>query len=53
MKKQYISPSMECVKIHAVSMLADSLTKDKDTIISDNGDVLSRGFFDFDDEDEE
>ena len=44
---------MECVKIHAVSMLAESLTKDGTTTISSNDAVLGRGFFDFGDDDED
>ena len=53
MKKQYISPSMECIKIKAVKMLVDSLTKDDTTTISDNNAVLGRGFWDFDEDEEE
>jgi len=55
MKKQYISPSMECIKIKAVKMLVDSLTKnsDPDSVISDNDAVLGRGFLDFDDDEED
>ena len=55
MKKQYISPSMECIKIKAVSMLAGSLPKNSnpDSVISDNDAVLGRGFLDFGDEEDE
>ena len=53
MKKQYISPSMECIKIKAVKMLVDSLTKDGTTTISNNNAVLGRGFLDFEDDEEE
>jgi hypothetical protein len=55
MKKQYISPSMECIKIKAVSMLAGSLPKNSDpnSVISDNDAVLGRGFLDFEDDEED
>ena len=48
MKKTYINPEMEAVRIQTVSMLADSLTKSGTT--SDPNDLLGREM-DLDDED--
>lgn len=53
MKKQYMIPNMTVVKIGAtVLQPASSLDKNSETV-SDGNEILSRGFFDFDDEDEE
>ncbi len=52
MKKTYITPSMEVIKIASqTQMLAGSLTKSNETITSET-DVLGRGFNDnWEDED--
>lgn len=60
MKKQYIIPTMDVVKIHATVILADSFTKNANgdltggKLIDDNatGAGMSR-FFDWDDEEED
>ena len=43
MKKQYINPEMEVIKVETPQILADSLGK-----ISEVSDPLARGFDDFD-----
>lgn len=51
MKKIYSNPEIKVVKILACSsILAESLGKDKDNVISDNNAVLGREF-DFNEED--
>ena len=53
MKKTYINPEMEVVKLKMSQVLLDgSLTKDSETVISSNDAVLGRGFDGFDDDDE-
>ena len=53
MKKQYMIPNMTVVKIGAtVLQPASSLDKNSETV-SDGNEILSRGFWDFDDEDED
>ena len=53
MKKQYIIPEIQVVKIQTVSMIATS-GPDGGGSTNDPDDLLSRGFLDFgDDEDEE
>jgi len=49
MKKTYINPALEVVKIQTIGMLADSLVKGEATV-TDESNVLGRDF-DFDDED--
>ena len=48
MKKTYIEPTTFMVKIHTTGLIATSLPK-SDTLVDNNGDVLSREF-DYDDE---
>ena len=52
MKKTYINPELEVIKIATQQMLADSTLSIDDTVeITDEGDLLSRESFDvFDDE---
>lgn len=49
MKKTYINPTIDVVKIQSQLLLANSLLKDNDAVISSNDDVLGRDF-DLDDE---
>ena len=48
MKKTYINPTVEVVRIQTVGFIATSLDK-YDTTVDNNNDVLGRDF-DFDDE---
>ena len=52
MKKTYINPELEVIKIATQQMLADSTLSIDDSVqITDEGDLLSRESFDvFDDE---
>ena len=50
MKKTYIEPTTLMVKIHTTGLIATSLPKDSVTKVDDNGDVLSREFDYYDDE---
>ncbi len=52
MKKQYMIPEIQVVKIQTVSMIATSGPQTGGSTNNSN-DLLSRGFFDFDDDDEE
>ena len=49
MKKTYSNPTIDVVKIQSQLLLANSLLKDNDAVISSNDDVLGRDF-DLDDE---
>lgn len=47
--KKYIKPTTDIIYIETQQMIAESLTKDTETTINDNGKVLSRqggGFWD-------
>ena len=54
MKKTYINPELEVVKLQTMQMLAASLSLNSDSsdIVDDESDILAPGFegFDFDDE---
>ena len=49
MKKTYINPTVEVVRIQTVGFIATSLDKYDEIKVNDNSDVLGRDF-DFDDE---
>ena len=51
MKKEYINPTICVVTLNTVGMLANSLSKNQETV-TDEKDVLSMEFFDDDEEEE-
>ena len=55
MKKQYIIPDMTIFKMGATVLKAASEFEkgDPTQTVSDGNDILSRGFWDFDDDEEE
>lgn len=52
MKKTYINPELEVVKLQTMQMLAASLEVHDDITITDESDLLAPGFDGFDFEDE-
>lgn len=55
MAMKYIKPETKTYKVELQQMIAESLGKDNsdDNKVTDEGDVLSRGFGFFEEEDEE
>ena len=56
MKKKYLKPQVEAVRVQMTSMIAESMPLQSDTTITDEADILSRvlnpeaGFIDLTDE---
>lgn len=51
--KTYMKPTTDIIYIETQQMIAESLTKDTETTINNNNEVLSRGGRGFWDEEEE